>query len=162
MTRSENIKSMLYGKNQGRKRLLKECLPKRNVNYLNKNTGGIELSPKEPGELGIESIFLLKADETISNGPSPTATLVLFCCLKRGFFTCRRWARRDLHAIFGSSLFSFDMTLEGARGRDEVRALTEEVSLWMERKLLWKKAVVEQVTLVEVQYEYASSTGEER
>lgn len=31
----------------------------------------------------------------------------------------------------------------------------------MERKLLWKKAVVEQVTLVEVQYEYASSTGED-
>ncbi|KAM7265665.1 hypothetical protein ACFE04_003348 [Oxalis oulophora] len=159
MTRSENRKSMLYGKNQGHKRLLKECLPKQNVNYLNKNTDGIELSLKEPGELGIESIFLLKADETISNGPSPTATLVLFFCLKRGFFTCRRWARRDLHAIFGSSLFSFD---EGARGRDEVRALTEEVSLWMERKLLWKKAVVEQVTLVEVQYEYASSTGEER
>lgn len=33
--------------------------------------------------------------------------------------------------------------------------------LRMERKLLWKKAVVEQVTLVEVQYEYASSTGED-
>jgi len=31
----------------------------------------------------------------------------------------------------------------------------------MERKLLWKRAVVEQVTLVEVQYEYASSTGED-
>ncbi|GAA0166393.1 hypothetical protein LIER_43755 [Lithospermum erythrorhizon] len=111
MTRSENRKSMLYGKKQGRKRLLKECLPKRNVNYLNKNTGGIELSPREPGEFGIESLKVLKADETLSNGPSPTATLVLFCCLKRGFFTCRRWARRDLHAIFGSSLFSFDMTL---------------------------------------------------
>lgn len=31
----------------------------------------------------------------------------------------------------------------------------------MERRLLWKKAVVEQVTLVEVQYEYASSTYED-
>lgn len=56
MTRSENRKSMLYGKKQGRKRLLKECLPKRNVHYLNKNTGGIELSPIEPGEFWIESI----------------------------------------------------------------------------------------------------------
>lgn len=34
----------------------KECLPKRNVNYLNKKTGEIELSPIEPGEFGIESI----------------------------------------------------------------------------------------------------------
>lgn len=65
ITRSENRKSMLYGKKQGRKRLLKECLPKRNVNYLNKNTGGIELSPIEPGEFGIESIQVLKADSII-------------------------------------------------------------------------------------------------